>query len=126
MMWRFLTFSLIGAVAAAVHLLVVLVLVEATAVAPLRANLAGFALAFLCSYSGHRRLAFRDHALRHRQALPRFLLVAITGLVLNQLLFALLLAYAGWPWPLALALVLVLVAVMTFLLSRSWAFAPPR
>lgn len=125
-MWRFLQFSLTGAVAAAVHLLAVVVLVEAAAIAPLRANLAGFALAFLCSYAGHRRLAFRDHAPHHRQALPRFLLVAVAGLALNQLLFALLLSYVGLPWPMALALVIALVAVATYLLSRSWAFARPR
>lgn len=125
-MRRFLKFALTGAMAAAVHLVSVLVLVESAAMAPLRANLAGFALAFLCSYAGHRRLAFRDNAARHRQALPRFLLVAVAGLALNQLLFALLLAYAGLPWLLALALVIVLVAIATFLLSRAWAFAPPR
>lgn len=125
-MRRFLAFALTGAVAAAVHMAAVLVLVEGLAVAPLRANLAGFFLAFLCSYAGHRRLAFRDQAPAHRHALPRFLLVALAGLVLNQLLFAFLLLRLGLPWPLALVLVLVLVAALTFRLSRVWAFAPGR
>lgn len=123
-MRRFLQFAVTGAVAALVHLLVALALVAGWGLAPLRANLAGFALAFLCSYAGHRRLAFRDHAPGHARALPRFLLVALAGLLLNQSLFAILLTHALLPWPLAMVLVLLVVAAATFVISRRWAFAP--
>lgn len=114
-----------GSCAAATHWGCVLLLVEGAGLAPLRANVAGFALAFLVSYGGHRRWTFATTGLAHRVALPRFLLVAAAGLGLNQWLFALLLATTPLPYPLALLLVLAAVAGVTFLLSRHWAFAPP-
>lgn len=117
-----LAFGLVGATAALVHLLVVVALVEALALPPLHANMAGFSLAFVVSYAGHRELTFARAAARHRQDLPRFLGVAVTGFLLNQALFAALLRH-GFPYPLALALVLVLVAAVTFVLARYWAFA---
>lgn len=119
-------FGLTGSAAAATHWLVVVALVEAAALSPLHANVAGFGLAFLVSYGGHRRLAFRAAAVPHRRALPRFLAVALAGWVLNQGLYAWLLQHTAWPYPLALAAVLLLVAALTFLLARGWAFAGPR
>lgn len=119
-------FAVTGGAAAATHWLVVVALVEASALSPLRANVAGFAVAFLVSYGGHRHLTFRAAAVPHRQALPRFLAVALAGLALNQVLYAWLLRHAPWPYPLALAVVLVLVAALTFLLARGWAFVAPR
>jgi putative flippase GtrA len=116
-------FLVIGAAAAATHWGAVLLLVEGGGVSPLRANVAGFGLAFLLSYGGHRRWTFAAMAPPHRVALPRFLLVALSGLLLNQALFALLLARTALPYPLALLLVLLAVAVLTFLLARCWAFA---
>lgn len=114
-----------GSCAAATHWGSVLLLVEAGGLAPLHANVAGFALAFLVSYGGHRRWTFAATGLAHRVALPRFLLVAVAGLGLNQSLFALLLAATPMSYPLALLLVLAAVATFTFLLSRHWAFLPP-
>lgn len=111
-----------GAAAAATHWGSVLLLVEAGGVAPLRANISGFGLAFLVSYAGHRRWTFATAALPHQVALPRFLMVALSGLLLNQALFALLLARTSLPYPLALLLVLLAVAAITFLLARHWAF----
>lgn len=115
-------FLVTGAGAAATHWAGVLLLVERAGMAPLRANVAGFALAFLVSYGGHRRWTFAATGLAHRVALPRFLLVAMAGLALNQLLFALLLATTPLPYPLALLLVLAAVAALTFVLARHWAF----
>lgn len=114
-------FLVIGTAAAATHWGTVLLMVEAGGLAPLRANVTGFCLAFLVSYGGHRRWTFASTALPHRVALPRFLAVALSGLVLNQALFALLLVRTSLSYPLALLLVLLVVAVLTFLLARHWA-----
>lgn len=121
-MRQLLCFGLTGAAAAATHLLFVLWLVEGAGLAPLRANVAGFVLAFFVSYSGHRHFTFAGGGGPHHQAMPRFLLVALTGLLLNQGLFALLLSLTPLPYPLALVLVLAGVAALTFLLGRHWAF----
>lgn len=119
---QLLAFALTGATAALVHLLVVVGLVEALALAPLRANAGGFLVAFGVSYAGHRHVTFACTACPHRHGLPRFFIVAVTGFLVNELLFAACLRQ-GLPYPLALAGVLLLVAALTFVLSRYWAFA---
>jgi putative flippase GtrA len=118
---QLLWFVLTGATAALTHLLVVVLLVEGAALAPLVANAGGFAVAFLVSYAGHRQFTFAAQDCPHRQGLPRFLLVACVSFLLNEGLFALLLA-AGIAYPLALFLALLAVAALTFVLARYWAF----
>lgn len=125
-MRQLLWFGLTGATAAITHLFVVLWLVEGAGLAPLRANVAGFGLAFIVSYAGHRHFTFAGCDSPHHQALPRFLLVALAGLLLNQGAFALLLSFTSLPYPLALVLVLAAVAVLTFVLGRHWAFSQSR
>ena len=118
-------FLAVGATAALVHAAVVWMLVSSAQLAPLVANVGGFAVAFWVSFFGHRYLSF-THG-RHspwQRALPRFALVAGLAFGGNELLYALLLHFTDLPYLLALVLVLGLVAVGTYLLSRFWAFSP--
>jgi putative flippase GtrA len=123
---RVLRFGIVGLAAAAVHYWVVIALVELLHIAPLQANAGGFIVAFWVSYFGHRHWTFSDAVATHAQgASPsflRFLLVAVLGFCMNELLFYLLLRYAGWPYYLALAVVVLTVAVMTDVMSRLLAF----
>nr|WP_316639273.1 GtrA family protein [uncultured Roseateles sp.] len=116
-----LWFGLMGAAAALVHLGLVWCLVARGGLAPLLANGAGFCAAFVVSFIGHHRRSFAAQHVPWRQALPRFLLVALLGFAANEALYALLLR-SGLDYRLALFLVLGLVAGMTWLLSRHWAF----
>ncbi|MDT8997841.1 GtrA family protein [Paucibacter sp. APW11] len=116
-----LWFGAVGASAAAVHFAVVWWLVERFGWPALAANVAGFALAFCVSFTGHHRFSFAAQEAKASQALPRFALVAGLGFVSNELMYALLLRL-GLEYRLALLLVLVAVAAMTWLLSRHWAF----
>lgn len=123
---RVLRFGIVGLTAAAVHYWVVIALVELLHIAPLQANAGGFIVAFWVSYFGHRHWTFSDVVATHVQgahpSFLRFLLVAVLGFCMNELLFYLLLRYAGWPYYLALAVVVFTVAVLTYVLSRLWAF----
>jgi putative flippase GtrA len=114
-------FGLVGTAAAAVHMGLVWLLVSQWQVAALVANVLGFLLAFGVSFVGHHRFSFGAQQARARQALPRFALVALLGFGANELLYAMLLR-AGLEYRLALFLVLLAVALMTWLLSRFWAF----
>src|ERR1700693_1703299 len=102
---RILRFGIVGLSAAAVHYWVVIGLVGFGHIVPLRANFGGFATAFWVSYLGHRHWTFSDSVATHdvgkNSSFLRFLLVAVLGFCMNQLLFYLLLRYLAWPYYLA-------------------------
>ncbi|WP_151702278.1 GtrA family protein [Nitrincola alkalilacustris] len=123
MIAQVLRFSGVGILALIVHWLVVVLLVP-FGMAPLLANVVAFLVAFNVSYFGHRRLTFQADGLEHSRTLPRFASVALASFAVNETSYALLLHFTPLRYDLALLLVLGGVAVMTFILSRFWAFAP--
>jgi putative flippase GtrA len=118
-------FILVGAAAAAIHWLAAVGLM-ALALPPLVANVGGFCPAFAISYLGQRGWTFEATALPHRQTLPRFLLIALSGFAANSLLYALLLTWLPCPPQVLLGIVLLGVAGATFVAGRYWAFAYAR
>ncbi len=90
--------------------------------APLLANVAGWVVAMVVSYSGHRRLSFRHSGATAVHALPRFVAVSATGFAVNETAYALVLRWGGWRYDIVLAVVLVAVATLTYLASRYWVF----
>ena len=89
---------------------------------PELANAAGFLVAFMVSFVGHRRLSFHDAGTTLTQSFQRFTMTALAGFACNEGVFVLLLHVAGWPPLAALLAALLLAAAQTFLLSRFWAF----
>ena len=118
-----LWFLAVGAAAAAVHLAVVTLLVEAFAAAPLAANVVAFLVAFCVSYLGHSRLTFAHQRAATAQSLPRFFAVAVSAFAINELLYWIALEQLRLPYRPALFAVLVIVAAGTYVASRAWAFA---
>lgn len=124
-LWRIARFGVVGLTAAAVHYWTVVALVELWNMQPLRANVGGFIVAFWCSYFGHRYWTFSDTVDRQSgqgKSFGRFLAVAVLGFLMNEALFFLLLHFTALPYYLSLAVVVLTVAVMTYVLSRLWAF----
>jgi putative flippase GtrA len=124
-------FIAVGGVAAAVHLGVVSVLVGAAAWAPLWANPLGWLVAFCFSFGGHRAFSFKEQAAPLGRSAWRFFSVSAAGFAVNESAYAVLLRQGSLGYQWALALVLVAVAVLTYVVSRYWAFvgaasAPPR
>lgn len=115
-------FIAVGCAAAAVHWLVVVALVSLVGWRPLWANVLGWAVAFGVSFTGHHRLTFRGHGAPLRASMKRFFMVSAGGFAANQTAYAILLQWSGRRYDLALAVVLLAVAVLTYLLSRHWAF----
>lgn len=115
-------FIVVGCSAALVHWLVVVACVEHLALPPLLANLIGWLLAFVVSFSGHYRLTFRHHSASMLTAARRFFMVSAAGFLLNEASYAWLLKATPLRYDLLLGLVLVGVAVLTFILGRLWAF----
>ena len=116
-------FVLVGASAALTHMVVfTLVLFLVPTLWPEIANVAGFLVAFLVSFVGHRRLSFQDAGTSLLQSFMRFAATAVAGFVTNEAVFIALFRVFGLPTWLALIGGIVVSAVQTFVLSRFWAF----
>ena len=89
---------------------------------PLLANLLGWLVAFFVSFSGHYQLTFRHQPKQLGVALQRFFLVSAGGFLVNELAYAYLLEATAIAYDLLLAEILVAIAVLTFIISRLWAF----
>lgn len=113
-------FLLVGAAAAAVHMAVFLL--SAPHMWPEVANAAGFCVAFVVSFMGHRHLSFSDADTTFWQSLRRFAATALAGFAANEAMFVALLRGLNLPDWLALFFALVFASAQTFLLSRFWAF----
>jgi putative flippase GtrA len=120
--WRLARFVAVGSAAAAVHLGVVVALVQAAGARPLQANVLGWLAAFVVSFTGQYRLTFADRAAALLPAMRRFLAISLLGFAANEAGYALALRAHWLRYDLALVLVLMAVAVMTYLLSSAWAF----
>jgi len=121
--WRRIAiFIAVGASAAAVHLAVVVTLVEAGIAPPLLANVGGWLVAFCVSFAGQHRLTFRDRSAPMLRAARRFFAISAAGFATNEAAYGLLLHVSAIRYDVALAIVLVVVAVMTYVLSSRWAF----
>jgi putative flippase GtrA len=88
---RVVRFAAVGAVGTAAHYALLLALVEGFGAAPLAGSAAGFGLGAVVNYGLGRLFVFRSGR-PHREALPRFFVVALAGLGWNALLMALLTA----------------------------------
>jgi len=120
-------FIAVGCAAALTHWLVAVACVEHLALAPLLANAAGWLVAFHVSLFGHYHLSFRQQtAAPFKQAAWRFFMVAALAFACNELAYATLLHVSPLAYDTALLLVLVGVAILTFVLSRCWAFLGKR
>jgi len=115
-------FTIIGAIAALTHYIVAVSFEISELLTASHANIAGFIAAFPVSYFGHRKFSFSGQDASHSQALPRFLSVAVLGILVNQTLVLNALQFTKLPFWLVLGIVMVLVAVSTYLLSKFWAF----
>ena len=115
-------FGIVGGTAFVVHFAVVAVTVP-LGVAPLLANVLGFLAAFAVSFVGHGRWSFPAEGRPVAAALRRFAVVAVSGFVLNESAYAVLLRWTQLDYRLALFVVLCAVAGLTWLAGRYWAFA---
>ena len=122
---QFLAYSGTGVLAAVAHYGVLGVLVEAFAVRPSLAALAGFVAGGIVSYFFNRRWTF-DSARSHTAAVPRFAIVAAVAFVLTGLLMEVLTARVGLHWLLAQLVTTAVTLVWTFFANRLWTFADAR
>jgi putative flippase GtrA len=115
-------FIAVGCAAAATHFAVVVFLVSQWGVPPLAANVLGWLIAFVVSFTGHWRLTFRAQQAPLLQSVRRFFGISLAAFALNETAYAVMLHWTNMRYDVVLFLILVAVAVITYLLSSRWAF----
>jgi len=118
---RFLRFAGVGVVGTIAHYLVLVLGVEALGVGPLVASCAGFTVGALVNYGLNYRYTFRSDR-RHREALPRFYLVAVAGFFINGLIMLVLAEKLGLQYLLAQVVATGVVLVWGFGANSVWTF----
>jgi putative flippase GtrA len=116
-------FATIGLGATLLHVLVYAGTIELIGLAPPLANALGFAAGVNVSLLGHRSWTFRDaRPCPARRTLARFWAVALFGLALNTAFVQLVTGTLALPYGWAIPLIAGVTPVVTFALSKIWAF----
>jgi putative flippase GtrA len=121
---RFVTFAAVGVLGTASHYLVLVLAVELVAVDPVLASFLGAVTGAVINYFLNHAITFKS-TVAHRQGLPKFLMVAASGLALNTGSMALLFDVAGLHYVLSQVLATGAVLVWNYLGSALWAFRAP-
>lgn len=119
-------FGIVGLLATGVHVGTYVGTVALFGLSPLLANLAGFCIGVIVSYSGHSRWTFRDASAENGNgigALGKFVIIAISGLLLNTALVYLLTDVLKLHYLYAAIPMVTLVPALTFAFAKYWAFA---
>ena len=119
----FLRFLGVGGLATVTHYLVAVSIVYLMVLNPEVANIIGFLVAFSVSFFGHWLWTFREQQARFNRALPAFAVVAVSMFLLNAMFFHLLLRFTAIRFELCLLFAQSIVLVLTFLVSKYWAFS---
>lgn len=118
-------FAVVGGAATVTHVGVAVTLIERVGISVLSANGLAFLVAVFVSYFGHHSWTFTRDGY-HDRHLPRFIAISLAGLALNQAIVFSVVTLAGFPYLVGVLVVVSIVPVLTFVLSRSWAFVEFR
>jgi putative flippase GtrA len=121
MMGRLLRFAVSGGLATAVHVSVFVTVVEWLGVRAVVAAGVAFVVALLVSYGMNYHWTFSASG-PHRVMLPRFVMVAVLGLLMNLGITYAVVDMAGYWYGYALMLIVLIVPLMTFIFSQRWVF----
>lgn len=120
-MKQFTSYFTGGVLAVALHLSVLLLLVERFGVAPVLATSVGFALGVCVNYYYQYYITFKS-ARSHKQALPIFVLLAVIMLQLNFVIFWLLWEKLGVHYVMAQIVSTGVVFLANFTINKRYTF----
>lgn len=121
MIAQFCRFGVVGVLATLVHIGLGLLLIRCDATLHV-ANALAFCGAFLFGFTAHYFFTFAGNSVSVLKALFRYFVVAITGYALNGGILIAAKATGKISAEPALILAVGLAAMMSFFLSRNWAF----
>jgi len=118
---QFVFFAGIGAVGTIVQYVTLAGLVEIAGIKPVLASAIGLVLGALVNYLLNYRFTFRS-VKRHRETMPKFLAIALIGLLLNTLIMEIGTEMIRLHYLLAQVVATGLVLLWTFTGNRLWTF----
>ena len=118
---RFLRYAGAGAIGTALQYAVLVALVQLANVGAVIASTVGAIAGALVNYHLNHRFTFASTK-SHGHALPRFVVVAVGGIVLNAVVLAGMLAYVTSHYLVAQVAATGAVLVVGFLVNRAWTF----
>lgn len=121
MLRQFIRFAGVGGIATILMYLLLIVLVEWLAVAPVPASVLAYILSAIFNYIANYRFTF-DSTVPHQKALPRFMLIATAGLALNTLIMFLLTDILPVHYLLAQVVATGVVLIWNFVANRRWTY----
>lgn len=116
-------FAAVGGVATAIQYAVLVLLIEWVGLQEVLASAVSFSLSALINYLLNYYLTFSS-GVGHRQAFPRFAVVAAVGLAINTLCFSL--AVTLLPYLLAQLVATLVTLVSNFLFHQLWIYREPQ
>jgi putative flippase GtrA len=115
-------FGIIGVAATALQAAIALWTHARVGLRPVAANGLGFVCSSVLSYLGNAWLTFRRPAL-HGRTFLRYVGVSVVGLLVSEALTFLCADLLRWPFAFALIPVVTLAPLLSFVLSKTYAFA---
>lgn len=119
---QFSHFVGVGMIAALVHYGVLIGLVEGGLASPVPATLCGYCAGGAVSYILNRRFAFSSDR-PHREAVWRFILVAVVGFFLTGMIMTSFTLWTTLPYVIAQVITTAIVLFWSFVANRVWTFS---
>lgn len=118
----FIKYTTAGALATLVHYAIFLLIINATTHTPWQATLIASTIGALVAYILNYHYTFLS-TVNHQTLLPKFLVVAILGVIMQTLIVAILNQHWHLHYLLAQVVATGFGLVLTFLINRFWTFA---
>lgn len=122
--WRLVRFSLVGAAATAVYVLIAMATVEWLHVSPMIGATLGFCGSFGVSYIGHFHLTFAVPG-RYRDYVVRFAVSSIASFLVSTVTMWLTTRLFEIDYRIALIAVAIIIPICSYLVNRFWVFLHP-
>ena len=123
-LWRLARFSIVGAIATGVYVVVAMIAIGAGGATPMVGATVGFCASFLVSYVGHFRFTFAVPG-RYRDYVVKFAVSSMVSLLLSTSAIWVTTKILKIDYRLALVAVAIIIPICNYLVSRFWVFLHP-
>jgi putative flippase GtrA len=123
--WRLTRFSMVGAVATVIHVVVAMLVISSTGISPTLGSIVGFFAAFTFSYLGHFRFSFAVVG-RHRNFLLKFAVGSAVSFCLSTTVVWVCTAILKIHYKPTLIGIGFILPLCSYLINRFWVFFQPK